>query len=662
MPRFNPHNTAVAAIVVAAAAIRLYGIDWGLPHLFEEATPLKQAWEMWGWGSQRNFDLNPHFFNYPSFMLYVHFVGQGLLLLGMKVVGAIDSTFDIRVMYVLERTPLVVVGRVITAAFGVGTVWLAYAVGRRIAGRTVGLLAALFLCINAFHVAKCQVVEVDVPLTFFFLLALWFAVRLAEAPTRRLYILAGVAAGLAMSTKYTAAVLVVPIVVAHLIATRSSSRVSGDTTDPSWRNLLLTGVIAVVAFAVTSPFVLLDFSTFWNHIMLERQHMQLGHFGLDSSQSWWFYTAALTKRLLGWPLAVLSVVGLVQGAIRRRPWAYILGSFVLVYWLIISSWEMKADRYALPLLPPLIVFAAAVVIEVGRGWQWRAEPSWSSRAAAAALVVTAVVPIFAQYPGHFERLKPDTRVAAKEWIEERIPAGSFIVWEYYGPELLQPVDIWSQEPDVRRLLTSGESVRPLYAVQTLPMVQIQPERCGVFYDLSLYGMADFVITTSSVRGRYENDRVRFARQISFYNQLESAYTRLKQFRPNGMTGPTVTIYRNPRHSRPFARRQPVGPADLEPRGREPSGEEGSFYYNLGLSYETFGFPEQAIHSYMRALQFPYIRPARYYDVSLGVVRTFVTTGRVERADRFLEMAVQAAPTPQTAARLQRLRAELPRER
>jgi hypothetical protein len=354
----------------------------------------------------------------------------------------------------------------------------------------------------------------------------------------------------------------------------------------------------------------------------------------------------------------MSVLGLVQGAFRRQPWAFVLGSFVLGYWLIIGSWDMKADRYALPLLPPLIVFAAVLVIEVARGRQWRAEPTWLSRAAAAALAVAAVVPILTQYPGHFERLKPDTRVAAREWIEQRIPAGSFIVWEYYGPELLQPVDLWSQEPDVRRLLASGDAGRPLYAVQTMPMLQIKPERCEVFYDLSLYGMADFVVITDAVRDRYEKDRARFSRQVSFYNDLETAYTRLKQFRPNGMTGPTITIFRNPRHSRPFARRLPEGPADLKPRGSEPSGEEGSFYYNLGLSYETFRFPDQAIHSYMRALQYPYIRPARYYDVSLGVVRTFVTTGRPEQAEQFLEMAVRAAPTPQTAARLQRLRATL----
>jgi 4-amino-4-deoxy-L-arabinose transferase-like glycosyltransferase len=658
MMRPDRYKLAAFAVVSVAAAVRLYGIDWGLPHLFEEATPLRRAWEMWGWGAQRQFDPNPHFFNYPSLMLYVHFVGQGLLLLGMKLVGAIDSTLDARLMYLLERTPFVVAGRLITTGFALGTVWLAYAFGRRVASPAAGLLAAFCLAVNASHVAQSQLVSVDVPLTFFVLLSLWFAVRLVETPDRRCYVLTGIAAGLALSTKYTGVFLVVPVVAAHFIARRVHSQPDAVGARPSWRRITLTGVVALATFALTSPYVFLDFPTFWNHMLLERQHMTLGHFGLDSSQSWLFYARALSGRLLGWPLAILSAAGLVRGVIRRRPWALILGSFVLIYWLVIGSWEMKADRYALPLLAPLILFASAVVADVARIREWRFGPRWLPGAAAAVLALAMVVPVFAQYPAHFERLEPDTRVAAGEWIEAHVPAGSFIVWEYYGPDLLQPVEVWSQDVDVRRVLVSGDTGRPLYAVQTLPMLQFAPERCGVFYDLSLYEMADYVITTSNVRGRYESDRTRFARQVAFYRELEATYDRAIEFGPDGMTGPTITVYRNPRHDRPFAQRRPEAPRNLDPRGDEPSGQEGNFYYNFGLNYEAFRHYDLALDSYMRAFRYPMNPPARFYDLSVSVARTLGLTGRSEQAVEFLDLAVRAAPTPETAARLESMRAQL----
>ena len=62
------------ALIVIALALRLRGIDHGLPMVYEEAYPFKKAWEMWGWGPKQAFDLNPHFFNYPSLYFYVQFL------------------------------------------------------------------------------------------------------------------------------------------------------------------------------------------------------------------------------------------------------------------------------------------------------------------------------------------------------------------------------------------------------------------------------------------------------------------------------------------------------------------------------------------------------------------------------------------------------------
>src|SRR5262245_28201214 len=82
-PRFSAWILPLA-IAVLALGLRLYRIGWGLPSVFEEATPLKRAWDMWGFGPTRSFDLNPHWFQYPSLMIYLHWLGQALLALVLR--------------------------------------------------------------------------------------------------------------------------------------------------------------------------------------------------------------------------------------------------------------------------------------------------------------------------------------------------------------------------------------------------------------------------------------------------------------------------------------------------------------------------------------------------------------------------------------------------
>ena len=75
--RGDPGRGALAAVALAALALRLWHLTWGLPDLYEEATPLFRAWGFWNWGGQ-GLDLNPHFFNYPALSFIVQFVLQAV--------------------------------------------------------------------------------------------------------------------------------------------------------------------------------------------------------------------------------------------------------------------------------------------------------------------------------------------------------------------------------------------------------------------------------------------------------------------------------------------------------------------------------------------------------------------------------------------------------
>src|SRR5262249_16568353 len=129
----NPPREPVLVATLAgfALALRLYRLDWGLPGIFEEAVPFWRAWDIWGWAPTRHFDLDPHFFPSPSLTIFLQWLGQAALYLGLGLTGRIHSSLDFRILYELDKTPFIVVGRSITAILGAATVVPTYCLAGR---------------------------------------------------------------------------------------------------------------------------------------------------------------------------------------------------------------------------------------------------------------------------------------------------------------------------------------------------------------------------------------------------------------------------------------------------------------------------------------------------------------------------------------------------
>jgi hypothetical protein len=634
---------AIASVLAVTVAVRMYGIGWGLPHVYEEARPLKTAWQMWGWGPDASLDLNPHFFNYPTLSIYVQLAGQGALYAGMRATGEAQSTEDFRVRYHSDPSPFYILGRLINVVFGALTVLLLYRLARpgRLAGSLGGaaaLVASLLLAVNLFHVTRSQMIDVDVPLTFFVVLTIALTLALVDAPTRRRYALVGLAAGLAAATKYTGALLLFPIVAAHLVARRSSGARGAD-----WRGLLLAGAVSAATFIAASPFVVSDAAAFWNDFTAERSHMRLGHFGVDAQSAWLYYSVALGRRLASWPVLLLAAAGLVYSlAVKREAWSVVVASFVVPYALAISSWAMMADRYALPLLPFLFLYAAVglrVVVSLIPD-----RPGWRPSTAAALFVVLAA-PIVFDLPSHFNRYKKDSRTQCLEWIERNVPAGSFVVSEAYGPPLEGPIEYWQWPGDIRDRIFEAATAggRPFLSYFEIPMFQVEWEQSAAFYDLRLYREADIMITTGAVRSRYARTPDRFREQVSFYGRMEAAFDEAERYEPEG-TGPSIVIYRR-KTRRPAFSKRPVGPpAELRPRGVLRPHWHGSYYYRMAVNCEAWGHMRQAIAGYEMALPFTEGDSEVYREVVYGVIRCLTLTGELERALDFIDRVKLEAPT------------------
>src|SRR5205814_4558563 len=118
------------------------------------------------------------------------------------------------------------------ALAGTVTILLVFALARRMAGRATALLAAFFLAVAPLHVRDSHFAMTDVVMTLFATAAVAQLVRAVDvqrtAQFRRpsgvaWFAAAGLAAGLATSTKYSAAALLAAMVPAQwLWASRST--------------------------------------------------------------------------------------------------------------------------------------------------------------------------------------------------------------------------------------------------------------------------------------------------------------------------------------------------------------------------------------------------------------------------------------------------------
>jgi 4-amino-4-deoxy-L-arabinose transferase-like glycosyltransferase len=167
-------------IAAVALALRLLGA-WRGNLTFDESAHLALA-DTISFDPDR-FHLVFRTLDHPLLSIYV-FKLSGMLL------G--DSNFGLRILHVL---------------FGAATVVPVFLLGREVFSERAGLWAAGLLAVDQFHASWSRLFMPEVPMLFFWSLALLQLVRLTGAPSRRDFVLLGVWFGLAYLAKETALLL-----------------------------------------------------------------------------------------------------------------------------------------------------------------------------------------------------------------------------------------------------------------------------------------------------------------------------------------------------------------------------------------------------------------------------------------------------------------------
>jgi hypothetical protein len=320
----------------------------------------------------------PHFYNYGSLYLYLtnivtsFAIGYGYIGSLYKMTGEIDPS---------QVAKLYLVGRLLTAVMGIATVWVVWAAARRTWGISAAFFGAIALATMPLHVQHSHFLTVDVPATLWIALSLYWSLRIVQdqalfdrpAPKctddipdagpvpiwqprkANPWILAGLFAGLAMATKYNAALVILPLLVAGHYR-------RGDNLWGAVRGTVAGLVSFGIAFLVACPGSILERERFLRDIAYEGNHVyQHGEPAFQHVGPGWLYI--ITHNLMagmGLPMLALSLIAIAFAICRHKPEDMVLVAFALPYYILISAAQSKYARYDIPLLPVLALWLGAL--------------------------------------------------------------------------------------------------------------------------------------------------------------------------------------------------------------------------------------------------------------------------------------------------------------
>jgi hypothetical protein len=462
-------ETLILVLILAVgAALRLYGLNWDAGHwLHPDERQIYFLTAGLGWPQSLaealspDSPLNPGFFAYGSLPFYLLRLVAGL---AAPVWPALQDPDNLHL-----------VGRPLAVVFDLGTVYLTYRLARTLwplasqrgIGRWAALLVAALVSLAVLHVQLAHFYTTDPLLAFFVLLTLNLAADVAQGSGRRRQAALGIALGLALATKVTAAPLVLAIFVAysarHTLTAHASRIPNPQSPIPSppflttIRRTIPTLLIAALVFVAVQPYVLIDWQTFLDDTIRESQ-IAWGRLDVPYTRQYagtlpylysiWqtaLWGLALPLGLVAWT----SLAFILTRWLRRGQWPdTLLLAWAGPYLAITGLLYTRYLRYMLPLVPILCLVAVGSMAHL-KGRRVRGIGYW----------VLGIGTLFYALVLASIYAEPHSWVTASEWIYREVPAESTLAVEEWDTPLPLALDVDGQP---RRIDEYELRTLPLY--------------------------------------------------------------------------------------------------------------------------------------------------------------------------------------------------------
>ena len=423
-------------IVFVGFALRVWGINFGLPYQFHQDEPIVVNHALaYGTG-----DFNPRFFAIPPFASYILFMLYGLVFVLGWVIGAWQSTYDFAVSFFRDPSIFYLVGRFFIGVLpGTACIFLTYRLAKRFLTKNAALYAAAIMSFSFLNVINSHYIYTDMLLTFFILLAYERLFLLFHDPKTKNYCAAGLVIGLAVGAKYNGAILVIPYFLSHYF---SEKRSFFETIFS--KKLWLGFLCSFAGFVAVNPFFILDFKGFLSSFMHQS--------GAFCYTGWTHHIVYSLFQGVSAPITVLGIAGIVLFVFSRDKWQKVIAAFPVTLYAVLIFKSQHFSRYVIFLVPFIAIGAGYILFDrVGNV----VKRYRSGKVIAIFAAILLVPTTFKSLKADILFTSIDTRVIAADWIRENIPEGSKIVCDStnFRPVIPQP---YSQLAEKKKTFSEKE--------------------------------------------------------------------------------------------------------------------------------------------------------------------------------------------------------------
>jgi hypothetical protein len=364
----------------------------------------------------------------PLYDIYNHMARQRILNPGFFIYGSgffclYSLPYFLSMLFNNEYI-FYLLGRLFTGLMACCLIYLSYLLACRIFNKKVGLFTSAVNATALVYVQCAHYIKADIASVLFLMISFLFSFEIMRKGNLKYYVYSSVFCGICISIKYN----YFGFLLLFLAGTLSK-----DTLSAKIKKIILAICLSIIVFFICSPFAILDFTTFKKDIGVIASQVRNvdGYWGISNINevsNWEWYVCYFAKVGIYYPVFVSAIIGFliytVKGFNKEN---LFLIAFPLVYFIQIAyTSSIRTDRYALPLIPFISIFAGLFIwhaVEFINKRNWKAKNSIFS----AGIVVLFVLPVFRCGVMDYYFSKRDTRALSGDWIIDNVPKGSKIL-------------------------------------------------------------------------------------------------------------------------------------------------------------------------------------------------------------------------------------------
>ena len=452
--RFSAVHLALLIVLLVGFLLRYPFLGAELPYFYDEdeGHHYNRVVEMVKTG---NFD--PQYFRKPSLHFYLRMPVVAAAFLWTVRAGNIRKIGEIRTRdqfglaqyaYTASHVGIVKWNRAFSLLLSLLIILFTFLLGKELFGSEVlALGSALIVALSPGLISDSAKVGVDTLMALTSLIAIYLAVRLYVRFSAKQLLLCGIAAGLAVSSKYNA----LPIVVLPLI-TCLLRREWGVVA------ILMALLSPLIGFLIGTPYSIVSAPLFLDQLGYEVWHYAVeGHVGNMAEPGWpqvVFFTKWFATQGCGYLATVLGAIGFAAFLARSTPQRLVFITFPLLYFLMMIDQRAHFPRNMLVMVP-LLALAACEALRVLALLSRRSELLLAS-----AVVLLAVQPVFQSVDQARATLfaLPESRTRAALWLQTH---DQILLDTAISGELLMSPEVYAR-PGVDRITQASIAPALLY--------------------------------------------------------------------------------------------------------------------------------------------------------------------------------------------------------